>query len=61
MDFGKDDWEGLEPDIQNTVDQSDVKVQQENDRLCETELKRSNKSLEQNIHGSSLLNLNLGF
>jgi len=56
IDFDKDDWEGFEPDVQKTVDEGNVKVEQEHHGFLEVEGDRANKNHHDDIlsgHGLS--------
>lgn len=52
VDFDKDDGEGLEPDVQETVYQGDVEIEEEDHGLRKVEAYRSDDSDECNLgHG----------
>jgi hypothetical protein len=51
VNFGEDDWEGFEPDVKDTVNEGDVKVQEKDNGFKKTELERANKGFEKKILG----------
>lgn len=61
VDADEGDGEGLEPDVQDAVDERDVEVHAQHDGLRDGELERTDKRHEQDVLGRHVLRFNLGF
>ena len=51
VDTHEDDGKGLEPDVEETVNKSDVEIEEEDHGFCEIERKRSDQCYHCNLLG----------
>lgn len=51
MDFFRDDRECLKPDIKNTIDKCNIKIEEEDDGFEKAELKWTDERFEDSILG----------
>jgi hypothetical protein len=49
VDTDKDSWEGFEPDVENGINEADVDVESEYDRLLEVEHEAAHEDLDDTI------------
>jgi len=60
VDVDEDDGERLEPDVQQTVDEGDVEVEQEGNRFCETDGERFDESHLDDLAACHAFSIDLG-